>query len=362
MTRVVICGAGVIGACTAYFLAKHGVETVVVERTAPACAASGKSGGFLALDWCDGSPLEPLARHSFALHERLADDLGIDWGYRRLDTLSVYARQGRDLSAYNRMPHLDWLAEGVAMAGRLGTTETTAQVHPGQFTRGMLDAACKLGATVRIGTVNGIETDPSGTRVTGVMVGDDLIGADALVIAMGPWSILATQWLPLPMIYGLKGHSLVFKYQPKPGPDALFVDYESAGGDDAAPEVFPRPDGTTYVCGLSSDVPLPIDPNDVGPDPGGPEKLRAMIADFAPDLANAEILHTQACYRPATRDTLPLIGAIPGLAGAYVATGHNVWGILNGPATGEAMADLIATADGPALDLSPFDPSRLSPA
>ena len=31
--RVVICGGGVIGACTAYFLARRGIEVIVVERT-----------------------------------------------------------------------------------------------------------------------------------------------------------------------------------------------------------------------------------------------------------------------------------------------------------------------------------------
>ena len=65
--RVLICGGGVIGASLAYFLSRRGVQVVVIERTGVACAASGKSGGFLALDWCDGSPLEHLARRSFAL-------------------------------------------------------------------------------------------------------------------------------------------------------------------------------------------------------------------------------------------------------------------------------------------------------
>jgi glycine/D-amino acid oxidase-like deaminating enzyme len=51
---VLICGGGVIGASIAYFLTRRGVETTVIERTGLACAASGKSGGFLALDWCDG--------------------------------------------------------------------------------------------------------------------------------------------------------------------------------------------------------------------------------------------------------------------------------------------------------------------
>ena len=66
--RVVICGGGVIGACTAYFLARRGIDIIVVEGTAVAAAASGKAGGFLALDSCAGSPLDALARRSFGLH------------------------------------------------------------------------------------------------------------------------------------------------------------------------------------------------------------------------------------------------------------------------------------------------------
>ena len=84
--RVLICGGGVIGASIAYFLSCRGAEAIVIERTGLACAASGKSGGFLALDWCDGSPLEPLARRSFALHASLPEKIGADWGYRRLAT------------------------------------------------------------------------------------------------------------------------------------------------------------------------------------------------------------------------------------------------------------------------------------
>jgi glycine/D-amino acid oxidase-like deaminating enzyme len=59
--RVLICGGGVIGASIAYFLGRRGVRSIVIERTGLACAASGKSGGFLARDWCDGTPLAPLA-------------------------------------------------------------------------------------------------------------------------------------------------------------------------------------------------------------------------------------------------------------------------------------------------------------
>ena len=71
--RVVICGGGVIGACTAYFLSLRQVEVAAVERTGVVCAASGKSGGFMALDWCDESALGRLAQRDFNLRQKSRD-------------------------------------------------------------------------------------------------------------------------------------------------------------------------------------------------------------------------------------------------------------------------------------------------
>ena len=62
---------------------------------------------------------------------------------------------------------------------------------------------------------------------------------------------------------------------------------------------------------------------------------------ISPGLAAAPIKARQACFRPVIEDGLPLIGALPGIDGAYVATGHSVWGMLNAPATGEGMSELI---------------------
>jgi glycine/D-amino acid oxidase-like deaminating enzyme len=351
--HVLICGGGVIGASIAYFLGCRGVKSTVIESTGLACAASGKSGGFLARDWCDGTPLAPLARRSFALHAELSEKLGGNWGYRRLDTYGGLA----GFSARRSLYHLGWLSSAVRVGQALGSRDNTAQVHPGEFTTAMMRAAAVQGAELLLGRVTAIAQHHG--RATGVIVADEMIEGDAVVVAMGPWSILAASSLPLPAVFGLKGHSLVFDTGDAVPGEALFIDYRELIGTVLNPEVFPRADGTTYVCAISSDMPLPIDPARVAPDPGAIERLEAMCASLSPVLSPTKILARQACYRPITADGLPLIGRVPGVAGAYVATGHSVWGILNAPATGEAMVELIVDGSAHTVDLRPFDPSRL---
>ena len=353
--HVLICGGGVIGAATAYFLSARGVKATVIERTGLACGASGKAGGFLALDWCDGTPLQALARRSFALHAELPQRIGGDWGYRRLTTYGGFASNGNRA----RQSDAGWLSDRVTVSQALGSTETTAQVHPAMFTAAMMRAAEARGAEWCLGRITGLAKNAG--RVTGVEVDGETIAGDAVVIAMGPWSILASAWLPLPAIFGLKGHSLVFATGTSVPAEAAFLEYREASGAVQAPELFPRPDGTTYVCAISSEAPLPIDPAEVGPDPGAIAHLEKMRGDISPVLGQAKIIARQACYRPVTRDGVPLIGRVPGVAGAYIATGHSVWGILNAPATGEAIAELITEGTARTIDLSPFDPARLPP-
>jgi glycine/D-amino acid oxidase-like deaminating enzyme len=127
-------------------------------------------------------------------------------------------------------------------------------------------------------------------------------------------------------------------------------------------EVFPRADGSTHVCAFSSAAPLPSDPARVAPEADVIERLRAICERLSPAFTQERIIAKQACFRPITQDGVPLIGRVPRTEGAYVATGHNVWGILNAPATGEAMAELILDGKARTVDLTPFDPVRLQAA
>jgi glycine/D-amino acid oxidase-like deaminating enzyme len=218
-------------------------------------------------------------------------------------------------------------------------------------------AAETQGAELRRGRVTGITQD--NRRVTGVEVDGAAIKGDAVVIALGPWSILAARWLPLPRVFGLKAHSLVFDTGAKVPGQAVFLEYRERTGTILSPEIFPRSDGTTYVCAISSEAPLPADPLRVVPDRGAIERLETLCSSISPVLAAVPIIARQACYRPVTHDGLPLIGPVPEIAGAYVATGHSVWGILNAPATGEALAELIVEGAARTVDLDPFNPGRI---
>src|SRR5581483_2458934 len=112
-----------MGAAVAYFLARRGIAVTLVERSGVACAASGKSGGFLALDWCDDSPLGPLARASFALHAQLARELTADYGYRRMDTFMLSAREQGAMAGGHRVSAPAWLDGAGVVRAALGTTE-----------------------------------------------------------------------------------------------------------------------------------------------------------------------------------------------------------------------------------------------
>ncbi|MGA8227384.1 MAG: FAD-binding oxidoreductase [Xanthobacteraceae bacterium] len=355
---IVICGGGAIGAAIAYFMSRRGARPIVIERHEVAGAASGKSGGFLALDWCGGSPLDGLARRSFELHGELSSELGDPWGYRRLTTYAGYAAEDDTARRPGGRP---WLSEGVAITSCLGSPESTALVKPCAFTTGLMRAAAMHGAVLRHDTVIDLVRGLNGAVRGVALASGEIVESDAVVIAMGPWSILAARWLPLPAVWGYKGHSLVFETGGTIPAEALFLEYREASGEILTPELFPRADGTTWVCAISTAGPLPIDPADVAADEGAHARLEALCRNISPALAAAPIKARQACFRPVTEDGLPLIGAVPGVEGAYVATGHSVWGMLNAPATGEATSELILDGAARRVDLAPFAPGRLPP-
>ena len=359
---VVIAGAGVVGCTTAYYLAKEfGIASTLVDPTGTiAPAASGKAGGFLALDWNDYSPVGPLARRSFGLHQEIADALGASkLDYRRLTCAAISASPGNIVARPKgkKLEGIEW-ATGDTVQGMkpLGNEDSIAQVHPKKLCDALWEKTYELApdSKLRKGKVTGASYGNDGTTLVGAKVTpsgegegeEEIVSGTALLYACGPWTSN--------VMTGVKYHSVVMPTEKKLSQCVFFSGY----GD---PEVYVRPDQTAYCTGF------PDAPVRVTEEPGQ-EEVRDDAVDkilsAVQQASNLEVakgkssLH-QACYLPSTPDGLPIMGSLPNKPNCFIATGHSCWGILMGPATGEAMAHLIATGKSPHVSLSPFDPSRM---
>lgn len=127
--KIVVCGAGVIGCSVAYHLSLRDAPCTLVDRSGGvAPAASGKAGGFLALDWNDAGSTGPLSRLSFQMHQDLAEKLKLD-SYRRLTCSHVVLDPAIESAGERKsFEGAEWVDNGVRRTSLMGSRETIAQV------------------------------------------------------------------------------------------------------------------------------------------------------------------------------------------------------------------------------------------
>lgn len=374
-----VVGAGIVGTSTAYYLTKLGYHNVTVyEAVDVAHAASGRAGGFLARGWCDGGPTRSLARAGFDLHAELAVELGMsaeDIGYRPVRTIALTLRNEGEKSSCQQggdttLPA--WVNSGsVADSDEIGSPDNTAQVHPGQLTRALLAAAQAGGAQLVRQRVVGVSLSADKSAAESLQLADgSSVVVDVVVLAMGPWTGggladffgLKSRGGAL-AVDGSRAHSILLQPPPDAAIDAtaLFLTVRDEHRKCLDPEVYPRPDGTVYVClGGDDPAPLPANPADVVWDEAACQGLARIAAQVSDRLAAADCVQQKsACYLPNPRDGRgPLLGRLPGVRGAYVAAGHSCWGILQGPISGKLMAELISSGET-SIDIAAFAPDRL---
>ncbi len=268
-SKIVIAGGGIVGNSVAYFLKKSNpsVSVVLVDPVGIAPGASSKAGGFLAKEWRDGTPLEPIQRLGFDLHQHLADDLGADRiGFRRLTCHSVGVGSEKDS---RDVGEVEWADLNVIGSVSMGERDVIAQVHPRKLCKAMWEetsksdfAELRKGRIVRAVTEERSEGDSFEFSVTGVeLENGSIIDTDALVVACGPWTEEARSWFPsgrerIPEITSIKCHSMLVTPKSKKVYDQA-VFFESYDDDvlldSADVEVYPRPDGDCYVNGFQGD-------------------------------------------------------------------------------------------------------------
>ena len=366
-TDVVIVGGGIAGICTAYYLGKAGVKSVVVERDSVGSHASGFAYGGLSPLGGAGvpGPVSSLAEEGMRLHRELArclpHETGVNTEYRLRDSLALAFSEGEVRAAKANLPWLQghekfnvrWLEAQEVRAieprisdGVLGAvhTEGTADLEPYRLTLALAQGAEKLGGTIRHGRVTWLER--RGERVTAVALDNGRISCDAVVLAMGPWSGETSVWLGAPIeIRPLKGQILRLQAPGAP--------LESAIGW-AGSYATTKPDGLLWAGTTEEEVGF-----DENATSGARDTIMASLLNMMPALAEARLVRQTACLRPLSLDRLPVLGRVPGWEGVYLASGGGRSGILLGPAMGRIAADLIAkgTSDIP---IGPFDPGRFA--
>lgn len=350
-----IAGAGVAGATLAFWLAERGRRVLIVERERVAFGASGTAAGLLSPPSRPDAetPLGRLITRSIELHRELAARIDGRERYNfepmRAAVVATSPQEGDLLRRLNgdRYSHGAPPTGGWVDRAQWGWVDVAgaAQLDPGSYTQAMVDEAQARGAVLRSGAVEGIHVD--GGRARGVVVDGDVIEAGSIVIAMGPWSVEANAWLGVDVpVSPLKGQILKFEMKnPPPG------EFSTPNGNYCVR----KPSGTVFAGTTEEAVGFDLSPT---------REAKADILQWLRGLSSrfdhAEPFEQTACLRPITPDGLPIFGEVPGLPGAWLATGHGRKGITLCTATAEALTGLLLDGKSPIIDPAPFSPGRFA--
>lgn len=370
---VAIVGGGIIGAATAAFLAAAGVRVTLYEREAIAAAASGRNSGVIQ------HPFDPvlvaLYRESLALYRTLVSDsdgafalpaepaglLVVGWDEARAravaaDWAAAYPETRPEVLSGAALRDVEpALAPGI-VACRVAIGYP---VVPAAATRAFAALAETRGTNVRVGREVGIAVR-DGVAV-GVRVDGHVEAAGSVVVAAGPWTPTVVDpsgtWQPIASVWGVVA-DVVLTSPPRHVLEELDIDIEPAEGalSDGAGEVA----FSLVTAGGASSLGSTFLASEPDPDRFA-VALRERGARYVPQVADARIRGIRSCARPLSLDGRPLVGAIPGLSGAFIAAGNGPWGISTGPATARLIADQVLGRDAGipvALDPARFGPLR----
>ena len=357
--EVAVIGAGIAGLSTALFLARAGVDVLVLDRAEPNSLASGGNAGSLhgqLLSFDHGARAEagggpaartlPLQRDSIALWGELERELGADFEIKRTGGLMV-AETERDLAfldAKTKVERAQGIRCDVITAADLRRLEPAlatdflgaaycpdeGKINPLVATQGILAAALKAGARVeRRAAVTAIARTAAGFRI---VTSRGTVTARRLVNAAGAFASTVGRMLDLDV--------------PVHGAPLQMVVTEPAG-----------PALTCLVAHADRHLTLKQASNGsfligggwtAGLDPvhGHPRPLMASLEGnlwvaqrVLPGLKKLHVVRSWAAMN-INIDGAPILGEDPRLPGLFHAVTSN--GYTLGPLVGRLTADLVA--------------------
>ncbi len=351
---IVVVGAGITGAATAYHLMKRGGNTVLLlEREAPAAGGTGKSAAIIRQHY-SAAVLSRLTRETIDLYREMPAELGSDGGYVASGwcfLLPTDLRAGAEANiAMQREIGIDtrFLEPGeipthlpeIVTDGidRVAYEVDGGYADPVTTTEALVAAFRDLGGTYR-------QRQPvrrllrEGGRITGIETDDEQVLAGTVVNAAGPWAKTLAEGVGLSLpLRAVREQDTIWEVRPgRPVP--------SVSVSNAVDAIYLRPLGERrFVIGRG----FPKDYQDVDPQNYKLTADEDFIAEVQvraearfPAFAGMALIGSYAALYDVTPDWYPFYGPRSEVAGYVDACGGSGHGFKLGPAAGRALADWI---------------------
>lgn len=215
---------------------------------------------------------------------------------------------------------------------------------PGAYVKALAAQAETHGARILTSAVEQIIVEND--TLSGLRVGGETLGFDAVVVAGGAWSARLVEPLGLKVPMESERGYHIELWEPSVMPRAPVM--VAAGKFVANPM-----EGRLRLAGIVEYGGL-----DAAPSRAPFNLLRRNIARAMPDLTWSHMTEWMG-HRPVIVDSLPLIGELPGCRGVFAGFGHDHLGLTAGPKTGYILSQLISEKR-PNTDLAPYAPGRFS--
>jgi glycine oxidase len=351
----IIAGAGIIGLATAIELASAGLRVTVFERGQAMRESSWAAAGMLAAtDPENPSALRRLSMLSISLYPeflaRIEKSSGEKITFRTTRTLQGTHALPSDVQQLS-IDAIFSIAPGLQPGGLKFFPLEEQSLDPRDLVRTLPKAANAVGVTLlEQSAVTAITPQPDSVLVH-TSRGD--WNSTNFINACGAW---ASDLAGIP-ITPRKGQMLLVD-SPQPLTAVL-----------RTPELYlvPRGDGSIVIGATVEDAGYGkyVDPSAIA-------ALRSTAATLWPPIRDARILDTWAGLRPATTDSLPVIGRATGIdvenraygcgsSPSWLALGHFRNGILLAPGTARLLRQMILN-EPLSIDASPFSAARFAPA
>ncbi|MDV2686567.1 FAD-dependent oxidoreductase [Alkalihalophilus lindianensis] len=351
MSTYIIVGAGILGASTAYHLAKAGATVTLIDRGDKGQATDAAAG--IVCPWLTqrrNKAWYQLAKNGARYYPELINQLkGLgetETGYAKVGAISLHTDESKLIKMEERARARLEDAPEIGKITRLSPIEAkellpvladgygavhvsgAARVNGRALREALINAAKKYGATYLEGEAHLVHEDH---QVRGVKLEAETMYANQIIVTTGAWAKELFQ--PL---------GVTFKIEPQ---KAQIVHLELPNTNTLTWPVV-MPPNNQYLLSLE-DGRIVIGAThedekgyDKRPTLGGMYEVFDKALSIAPGLADCTVLETRVGFRPVAPNFLPIIGPLPNWNGILLANGLGASGLTVGPYLGGELAKI----------------------